>query len=175
MIRRLIPLLAVVMAVAACSPEEAELTTTTTTAPSESTTTLPDADETTSTEADDDTDDGDDDGVIAGPAISDYEVVVRSSGTAGETLWILIDPGDYTDIDLENLIRELVDESDATLNGIRVFDDLDALEAGRVDVEARTDDEQTLVDEHFLVSLVDGAIIRFEGPYSEFGETAVGS
>lgn len=174
MIRRLIALLSIVMLVAACSPEEAELTTTTTTAPSESTTTAPDADETTSTEADDDDDDTDDGGV-AEPAISDHEVVVRSSGTAGETLWILIDPGDYTDIDLENLIRELVDESDATLAGIRVFDDLDALEAGRVDVEARTDEEQALVDEHFLVSLVDGAIIRFEGPYSEFGETAVGS
>lgn len=174
MIRRLIPLVAVVILVAACSPEEAELTTTTTTAPSESTTTAPDADETTSTEAEDDADDGDGDGVSE-PAISDYDVVVRSSGTAGETLWILIDPGDYTDIDLENLIRELVDESDVTLAGIRVFDDLDALEAGRVDSEARTDDEQALVDEHFLVSLVDGAIIRFEGPYSEFGETAVGS
>lgn len=176
MIRRLISLLAVVMLVAACSPEEAALTTTTTTAPSESTTTAPEADETTSTEADDDADDDDADGdSLAEPAITDHEVVVRSSGTDGETLWILIDPGDYTDIDLENLIRELVDESDVTLAGIRVFDDLEALEAGRVDVDARTDDEQALVDEHFLVSLVDGSIIRFEGPYSEFGETAVGS
>jgi len=168
--RRLISFVLIAAVAAACSPEEAELTTTTTTVPSESTTTAAD-DTTSSTEAG--TDDGDDTG--AEPAITDHEVVVRSSGTAGEVLWILIDPGDYTDIDLENLIRQLVDESEVTLAGINVFDDLEALEAGRIDGEARTDEEQALVDEHFLVSLVDGAVIRFEGPYSEFGETAVGS
>ncbi|MEX2279502.1 MAG: hypothetical protein WEA76_05380 [Acidimicrobiia bacterium] len=169
MVRRLISLLAVMVLIAACSPEEAELTTTTTTAPTESTTTAPEGDDSTATTDDDDAD---------GPseaAITEYEVVVRSSASAGETLWILIDPGEYTDIDLENLIRELVDESDVTLQGINVFDDLVALEAGRIDVDARTDEEQALVDEHFLVSLVDASTIRFEGPYAEFGETAVGS
>ncbi|HVR32493.1 MAG TPA: hypothetical protein VMS74_07260 [Acidimicrobiia bacterium] len=175
MVRRLITLFAVVVLVAACSPEEAELTTTTTTVASGSTTTAPDADETTTTTTTTEGDDDADADADAGPAITEYEIFVRSSSTAGETLWILIDPGDYTDIDLENLIRELVDESDVTLAGINVFDDLDALEAGRVDEDARTDDEQLLVDEHYLVSLVDGAIIRFQGPYAEFGETAVGS
>jgi hypothetical protein len=165
--RRLLFLALLVSLLAACSPEEAELTTTTTTAPVATTTTV---DDTTTTTASD----GDDGGAVE-PAITDYEVVVRSSGTDGEVLWLLIDPGDYTDIDLENLIRELVDTSDVTLAGIYVFDDPDALDAGRVDEDARTDEEQALVDQHFLVSLVDGAIIRFQGPYSEFGETAVGS
>ena len=176
MVRRLIALFAAVVMVAACSPEEAELTTTTTTNPSETTTTES-ADVATSTTVDDNDDDDaeDDDGDAPAPAISDYEIVVRGSAAGGETLWILIEPGDYTDVDLENLIRELVDESDVTLAGINVFDDRDALEAGRVDADARTDEEQELVDEHFLVSLVDGAVIRFEGPFSEFGETAVGS
>lgn len=180
MVRRLIALLVAVVMVAACSPEEAELTTTTTTTPAETTTTESADDTTTTTVEDDDEDtdnDGEDgeDGDAPAPAITDYEIVVRASAEAGETLWILIEPGDYTDIDLENLIRELVDESDATLSGINVFDDPDALEAGRVDPDARTDDEQQLVDDHFLVSLVDGAVIRFQGPYEEFGETAVGS
>lgn len=176
MVRRLIALFAAMVMVAACSPEEAELTTTTTTTTlAESTTTEP-ADDSTTTTGDEDgeDDDGDDEDGDA-PAISDYEVVVRGSATGGETLWILIEPGDYTDVDLENLIRELVDESDVTLAGINVFDDRDALEAGTVAADARTDEEQELVDDHFLVSLVDGAIIRFEGPYEEFGETAVGS
>lgn len=177
MVRKLIALFAAVVMVSACNPEEAELTTTTTTAPAE-TTTSESADDSTSTTVDDDgeSDENDDeDGDAAAPAISDYEVIVRGSATGGETLWILIEPGDYTDVDLENLIRELVDESDATLAGINVFDDRDALEAGRVDPDARTDEEQELVDDHFLVSLVDGAVIRFEGPFEEFGETAVGS
>jgi len=172
-VRRLTTLFAVVVLVAACSPEEAELTTTTTTVASGSTTTAPAEDETTTTTAG--SEDDDDSDADAGPAITEYEIFVRSSSTAGETLWILVEPGDYTDIDLENLIRELVDESDVTLAGINVFDDLAALEAGRIEEDARTADEQLLVDEHFLVSLVDGAIIRFQGPYAEFGETAVGS
>ena len=177
MVRRLIALFAAVVMVAACSPEEAELTTTTTT-PAESTTTESADDSTTTNVEDNDDDDdegGDEEDDAPAPAISDYEVVVRGSATGGETLWILIEPGDYTDVDLENLIRELVDESDVTLAGINVFDDRDALEAGRVDPDARTDEEQELVDDHFLVSLVDGAVIRFQGPYEEFGETAVGS
>ncbi len=166
MVRRIVALFVVVVLTAACSPEEAELTTTTTTSLIESTTTTL-APVTTTTE------DGSD--APGSPAIEEYEVVVRSSGTGGETLWILIEPGEYTDIDLENLIREVVAETDVTLFGIHVFDDRDALDAGRVDLAARTDEEQTLVDEHFLVSLIDGAIIRFEGPYAEFGETVVGS
>lgn len=169
MTRRLISLALIAVVAAACSPEEAELTTTTTTVQSTTTTVADDA--TPSTEADSENGDS----TEAEPAITDHEVVVRSSGTDGEVLWILIDPGDYTDIDLENLIRQLVDESEVTLAGINVFDDLEALEAGRVDDEGRTADEQALVDEHFLVSLVDSAIIRFEGPYADFGETAVGS
>lgn len=174
MTRRSITITAAFLVLAACSPDEAELTTTTTTTAPASTTSAA-ADETTTTVSDgEDTAEGDGSG-DAEPAITEYEIVVRSSGTAGETLWILIEPGDYSDIDLENLIRELVDTSDVSLAGINVFDDLDALEAGRVEDGARTEEEQALVDEHFLVSLVDGAVIRFQGPYEEFGETAVGS
>lgn len=172
MTRRFITLAVALAVLAACSPEEAELTTTTTTAAASTTTTTapPSEDETTTTTTTDASDDEAD-----GPAIADYEVVVRSSATGGETLWILVEPGDYTDIDLENLIRVLVDTSDVTLQGINVFDDPDALEAGRISEGDRTEEEQALVDEHFLVSLVDGAVIRFQGPYAEFGETAVGS
>jgi hypothetical protein len=166
-VRRVIALFVVVLLTAACSPEETQLTTTTTT-------TVP-VDSTTTTLAQVETTTGSGGDAQASPAIEEYEVVVRSSATAGETLWILIEPGDYTDIDLENLIRELVAETDVTLFGIHVFDDRDALDAGRVDPDARTDEEQTLVDQHFLVSLIDGAIIRFQGPYAEFGETVVGS
>ncbi|MFP5331464.1 MAG: hypothetical protein ACLGHX_03745 [Acidimicrobiia bacterium] len=166
MFRRLTPLLAVFVLVA-CSPEEAELTTTTTTPPSTTTTT--ETEETTTTV----TEDGDD--VETGPAITEYEVVVRSSGTDGETLWVLIDPGDYTDIDLENFIREQVDESEVELEAIHVFDDLAALEAGRVAEDARTEEEQALVDAHYLISLIDGTTIRFQGPYADLGEIAVGS
>lgn len=157
------------LVLAACSPQEAELTTTTTVvATSEVTSTVPAS--TTTTVAEDSSTTT---SVQAG--VPDYEVMVRSSTTRGEVLWVLVEPDDYTDIDLENLIRVMVADNDATLDGINVFDDAAALEAGRVDEAARTADEQALVDEHFLVSLVDGAIIRYEGPYSDLGDVAVGS
>jgi hypothetical protein len=165
-VRRFIVLTVVLTALAACSPEEAELTTTTTTAGT--TTTSAPATTTTTTSTGGPVD-------PAEPAITEYEVVVRSSTADGEVLWVLIEPGDYNDIDLENLIRELVDESDTTLFEVNVFDDAEALEAGRIAEDARTEEEQALVDEHYLVALVGGAIIRFEGPFAEFGETVVGS
>lgn len=167
MVRRRIAFALVVTLVTACSGEEAELTTTTTTTVPASTTTV--ASTTTSSE-------GVEDGSgVTEPAIQDYEIVVRSSTSNGESLWVLIDPGDYNVVDLENLIRQLVDESTVTLESVMVYDDLEALEAGRVDEGVRTTEEQALVDEHHLVSLVDGAVIRFAGPYAQFGEMAVGS
>lgn len=166
MVRRFIVLTVVLTVLAACSPEEAELTTTTTLA---ATTTTAAPTTTTTTAATGSPADP------AEPAITEYEVVVRSSTADGEVLWVLIEPGDYNDIDLENFIRELVDESDADLFEVHVFDDAEALEAGRVAEAARTEEEQELVDAHQLVSLVGGAIIRFQGPFSDFGETAVGS
>jgi len=162
-------LTALALSTAACSQQEAELTTTTTViSPSEVTST--DAVSTTTT-----TDAGSEDTATTEAGVADYQTVVRSATNRGEVLWILIPPADYTDIDLENLIRVIVDRSDAPLDGINVFDDADALEAGRVDPEARTADEQALVDTHFLVSLVDGAVIRYQGPFADLGDVAVGS
>lgn len=171
--RRSVVILLVGLVVAGCSPEEAELVTTTTLSTAdevETTTTTPESDTTTPplSGVDDDNDE-----VFGG--VPEYEIVVRSSATEGETLWVLVEAGDHTDVDLENIIRVIVDTSDFDLDGIRVFDDADALEAGRLDDAARTDEEQALVDEHFLVSLEDGAVIRFRGPYADFGEIAVGS
>lgn len=172
--RRLILLPLLLLLAAGCSPEEAELTTTTTLATEDEVNTT-----TTATSAPDSTVDTTEDDESAPDdsetGVPEYEIVVRSSGTAGETLWVLVEPADYSDVDLENVIRVIVDVSDFDLDGIRVFDDAEALEAGRLDDTARTEEEQALVDAHFLVSLEDGAVIAFQGPYAEFGEIAVGS
>ena len=111
---------------------------------------------------------------VVGETVSSFEVVVRISGDNGETLHILIPEGAYTDVDLENFIGDLK-EADPDLWGAEVFDDEDAVQAFVIPEDQRTEEQQVLVDEHHLVSLVGGDTIRFQGPFSEFGEFIIGS
>ena len=83
-------------------------------------------------------------------------------------------PGAYTEVDLENFIGDLK-EADPELWGAEVFDDEDAIQAFVIPEDQRTAEQQTLVDEHHFVSLVNGDTIRFQGPFSEFGEAIIGS
>ena len=124
--------------------------------------------------------DGDGDGgqspttTLVGETVGSFEIVVRISGENGETLHIVIPPGAYTEIDLENFIGDLKD-SDPELWGAEVFDDPDAIQAFVIPEDQRTTEQQTLVEEHHFVSLVDGDTIRFQGPFAEFGESIIGS
>jgi len=111
---------------------------------------------------------------LVGETVGSFEIVVRISGENGETLHIVIPPGAYTEIDLENFIGDLKD-SDPELWGAEVFDDPDAIQAFVIPEDQRTAEQQTLVEEHHFVSLVDGDTIRFQGPFAEFGESIIGS
>lgn len=166
--RSLIFAIVVPLALVACDGEaEPELTTTSslvgaTTAPdSESTTTTSDDGGTTST-------------TLVGEPVESYDVVSRESTDAGETLYILVPPGEYTSVDLENFVGNLIDDDDE-IESAEVFDDQGALEAFLLDESEQTADDLALIDEHHLVSLVDGNRIRFQGPYADFGEYAIGS
>ena len=86
----------------------------------------------------------------------------------------MIPPGAYTEIDLENFIGDLK-EADPELWGAEVFDDEDAIQAFVIPENQRTAEQQALVDDHHFVSLINGDTIRFEGPFSEFGEAIIGS
>src|SRR3970040_549700 len=39
-----------------------------------------------------------------GESVAGHEIVARESDTAGETLFVLIPPGAYTDVDIENFV-----------------------------------------------------------------------
>lgn len=110
----------------------------------------------------------------AGDDIEEFEIVVRSETDDGLQVWVVVEPGNYSDIDLEGLIIKLVESEDG-LYEAHVFDDPDALVAARIDEADRTADEQALVDAHYLVSLLDGSIVRFQGPFAEYGEFVFGS
>jgi hypothetical protein len=101
-------------------------------------------------------------------------VVGRESGEEGETIYIVIPSGAYTDVDLENFIYDLY-ESGAATHDAEVFDQADAVDAFRTAESERTEAAQELVDKHHFVSLIDGAVIRFQGPFAGVGELTIGS
>jgi len=111
---------------------------------------------------------------LVGESVGSFEIIVRIAGEDGETLHIVIPPGAYTEIDLENFIGDLK-EADPELWGAEVFDNEEAIPAFVIPEDQRTAEQQALVDKHHFVSLVQGDTIRFQGPFSEFGEAIIGS
>lgn len=163
-------LLVSALVLAACDQaDEPELTTTTTTTAVETTTTT--AAETTDTGGEAE---GTTTTTTVGQPVEDYDVVVHSFRDEGEVLWVVIDPGDYTAIDLEGFVARVRDEVEG-LWELHVFDDPAALEAARVEPDLRTEEERELIGDHHLVSLEEGSVISFRGPYEEAGEYVLGS
>jgi len=111
---------------------------------------------------------------LVGQSVSGYEIVARETDTAGETLYIVIPPGAYTDVDIENFVLDLVESGTATF-GAEVFDDAAAVEAYRKPETDRTEEEGTLVSQHHFVSLQNGTTIVFRGPFESSGEMVIGS
>lgn len=164
------PLLALALLATACDGEEASLTTTSSlvTGPSDdgsptttTTTTVPASGEGATT-------------TLVGEAVGSYEIVAREPVTDGEVVYIVIGPGAYTDVDLENFLLDLYEQGIATY-GAEIFDDAAAADAYLKAEAERTEEEVTLIEQHHLASLVGGTIIRFQGPFAEAGEHPIGS
>ncbi len=153
----------------ACDGDEPELTTTSTlvTSPGEgggeatSTTSAPSSGATTST-------------TLVGETVGSYEIVAREPVDDGEVIYVVIPPGAYTDVDLENFILDLYEQGTAT-HGAEVFTDQAASDAYLKAEAERTPEETALIDQHHLVSLVGGTTIVFRGPFAESGQHALGS
>lgn len=154
------------MAVASCSGDP---DTTTTTLPRDGTTPSTDSTSTTSTTVPEATGT-----TIRGQTVTDYQTVARLSTANGEVLHIVIPIGGYTDIDLYNFIADLK-EADPDLWGAEVFDDPEAATAFATAEGERSEAQATLVRNHHLVSLVSGDTIRYQGPFTSFGESTLGS
>jgi len=155
-----------VLLVAACdSGEEAVLTTTSSVVGS---TSAPDVGVT------DEGTDGTTSTTLTGQAVASHEVVLRESTDDGEFLYIVVPEGDYTDVDLENFLGNLI-ENDEEVTNVEVFDDAAAVTAFRLDDSDQTAADLVLISEHHLVSLSERNRIIYRGPYEEFGEIAIGS
>jgi hypothetical protein len=158
----------VALAVAACNSDEAQITTTTIDAALLTTTT------TTTTSPDTETTDTPATTEAPSDPVESYEVISRESTDQGETLYILVEPGDYSDVSIENFLGDLL-EDETAVSGLEVFDDRAALDAALKEEGERTEEEAELIEQHHLVTLVDGRQVDFQGPLSNYEDFVIGS
>ena len=111
---------------------------------------------------------------LRGERVSGHEVVGRESDPAGETLYIVVPPGAYTDVDLENFIVGLVDDETITF-AAEVFDDPGAVDAFRKEEAERTEGEVQLIEDHHFASVQNGTTVVFRGPFSDSPDFVIGS
>lgn len=114
--------------------------------------------------------------VVTIPAVpvEDYQIAVTTSAEQGQLMWVVIPAADYRERDLENFLLEVVEENES-LWEFHVFDDMAAVEAARKDRAERSEAEQRLVNRHYLLSLTEGNLVTFRGPYADSGSFILGS
>lgn len=166
---RMILLTAVIALAVACNGDDAEVTVTTLDASLLTTTTTTATDTTAS-----DTTDATNTTAEASDTVESWEVISRTAAEEGETIYILIPPGNYSDISMENFLGDLL-ESETAVSGVEIFDDRGALDAALKPEDERTADELQAIEDHHLVSLVDGRSVSFRGPMSEYEDFVIGS
>jgi hypothetical protein len=101
--------------------------------------------------------------------LPNYSVLSRSEE---DELVVLVAPGTYGDIDIQNVVGDVV-ERFAPVNTLHIVDDEAA--ATLVVAETVTPEEQIVLDEHYLVRLEEGFRMIFVGPFSSVGEVILGS
>lgn len=111
---------------------------------------------------------------LVGETVDGYDIVARESTDDGEILYIVIPQGAYTDVDLENFVGDLIESGTATW-GAEIFDDVLAVDAFRKASTERTEEDVELLEQHHFVSLISGNTIKYQGPFEESGEFAIGS
>lgn len=111
---------------------------------------------------------------LRGTNVDSYEVVAREPGDDGEVLYIVIPQADYTDVDVENFVGDLL-EREVVTSGAEIFDDVLALDAYRLPEANRTEAETELIAQHHFASVVNADTLVFRGPFESLGEMAIGS
>nr|MDE0502036.1 hypothetical protein [bacterium] len=173
--------LAILATATACGDDDPALVTTTsrvvtTAAP----TTEPDP---TTTEADPTTTTADEPGSATEPPSTtteeeggeiSFRVVRQESTRDGSVLHVEVPPGDYTDVDLENLVLAMYEERE-DLYELHVLDNPEALTALLTPESERTPEQKALLESHYLVSFLEGAVLRFQGPFANLEGYIVGS
>ena len=141
--------------------DSGEVTFTTGAAAASSTTAAPDESvepDTTSTAA-------------ADGGLPDYEVIHRLIKDGRETLVVVVEPGSYSSVRLENLVYDIVERYSPS--GAIVVDDRAA--ADLAILEERTEEQQNALDSRLFLRIENGVEVTFHGPYADFPGLTVGS
>lgn len=100
-----------------------------------------------------------------------YEVVHRLIEDNRETLVVVVEPGTYSNVELENLVYDIVERF--TPSAAIVVDDRDAADLAAL--EERTEEQQADLDAHTFLRIERGVEVTFYGPYADFPGLTVGS
>ncbi|MDH5422635.1 MAG: hypothetical protein OEY55_12600 [Acidimicrobiia bacterium] len=105
-----------------------------------------------------------------------FEVALQNTSADGvESLVVVVPNDEYTFDEMENLMRDIVDEYPQA-ESVRVVSDIAAVNAAaRYNTDTALAEDTALLDEHLLVELVDGIRLVFRGPYEPMGEASLGS
>jgi hypothetical protein len=175
--RFLIPALISVLLVAACSGDDEE----TTTLPEDGSTTEttlaiggdgsdPDAGSDTTVSEDSTTT------TTERPTLPSYDVAHRSPGDNGDLLVVVLqDTADgVTDHDLEQVILDVV-ETFGPVAEAHIIDDGSVLDLLLADPADLSDEQKADLDAHYLLRLVDGTSVSFQGPFEDVPGYEIGS
>ena len=184
--RRAVLVIAAVLVLGACggddstsattsAPAEASPTTSTTVTevagagPDTSSRETPVPEGTTNPEGEGDAQEGPD--TTLAPAIPPYEVIHRLIVDDRTTLVILVEPGAYSTVQLENLVYDVVDTYSP--NTAIVVDGRDVADLAIKD--DLTPEEQSVLDAQTFLRIENGVEVTFYGPYADAGGMTVGS
>ena len=103
--------------------------------------------------------------------LPNYEVVHRLIEDGRETLVIVVEPGSYSNVELENLVYDIVERFSPS--AAIVVDDLAVADLALE--EERTDEQQASLDAHTFLTVDNGVEVTFYGPYADFPGMTIGS
>lgn len=111
---------------------------------------------------------------VRNQAITEHRQVHSEDTDNGPVLHLVIPRSGYTEIDVESFIRDLRDAQPG-LWGVELFDNADAQVAFMRPSDLRTEEQRTLVSRHHLVTLTEGELLIWRGPFSSLGRSTIGS
>lgn len=100
-----------------------------------------------------------------------YEVVDRVEGDAGDALVVVVEPGTYTEVELQNLVFDIVDRFKPLT--VVVVDDPAA--AALASADDLSDEDIALLASRTFLTISDGVEVTFSGPYAGIADLTIGS
>ncbi|HSR44996.1 MAG TPA: hypothetical protein VLT15_07175 [Acidimicrobiia bacterium] len=105
-----------------------------------------------------------------------YDIAHRSPGDNGDLLVVVLEGvGDgVSDHDLEQVILDVVDTFGPVAEA-HIIDDASVLDLVLADPADLSDEQKADLDAHYLLKLVDGTSVSFQGPFQDIPGYEIGS